>query len=85
MSEASMMPPRVDLGRHYSSTMAQCMGQYRQWRGGKIDLAARRVIMGFALPSWQRGLVWSRGRHRFAGCRRRIECYDAALKFPLAR
>lgn len=60
MSEASVMPSRIDLGRHLSSTMAHCMGQYRQWREGKIDLATDRAVMGFALPSWQRGLVWSR-------------------------
>lgn len=53
------MPERVNLGRSYTSTLAHCMGQYRDWLDGRVDTKGRRTIMGFVLPDWQRGLVWS--------------------------
>jgi hypothetical protein len=53
------MPPKLDLGKHFSSTMARCMSQYLDWKTGEIDPAGRRVVMGFVLPDWQRPLVWT--------------------------
>lgn len=60
LTRERMMPPRIDLGRQYSSTMAACMGQYRDWRDGKVDTHGRRTVMGYVLPDWQRGLVWTK-------------------------
>lgn len=54
-----LMPRQTDLGRSYTSTMAHPMGQYRDWKAGKINARANRTVMGFVLPSWQRGLVWT--------------------------
>lgn len=57
------MPDRLDLGRHYSSTMAGPMGRRREFSadpyktGNPLGL---RVVMGFFLPTWQRQLVWTR-------------------------
>jgi hypothetical protein len=55
------MPRRVDLGKQFSSTMAQCMGQRKEW--AKDPMAANphglRTVMGFCLPHWQRPLVWT--------------------------
>lgn len=59
MSDKSLMPDRVDLGRSFTSTLAHCMGQYTEWKAGKVDAQGRRTVMGFVLPSWQRGLVWT--------------------------
>lgn len=53
------MPERVNLGRSFTSTMAHCMGQYRDWKAGKVETHGRRTVMGFVLPDWQRGLVWT--------------------------
>jgi hypothetical protein len=55
------MPARINLGKQFSTTMAHCMGQQENFacdRDGKkrTDL---RAVMGFYLPSWQRGLVWT--------------------------
>lgn len=55
-----LMPRPVDLGRQYASTMAQCMSQYRQWKAGEIETHGQRTVMGFVLPDWQRGHVWTR-------------------------
>lgn len=54
-----VMPRQIDFGRHFTSTMAHCMGQYAEWKAGKIDAKGRRTVMGFVLPDWQRGLVWT--------------------------
>jgi hypothetical protein len=59
--DARRMPDRVNLGKSYASTMAAPMGKrqdhaanaYKDRRDGE------RTVMGFYLPSWQRGLVWS--------------------------
>jgi hypothetical protein len=53
------IPPRIDLGKNMASTMAQCMGQYRHWKEGEVESHGRRTVMGFVLPDWQRGLVWT--------------------------
>lgn len=60
MSETvRVIPPRLNLGRPFASTMAHCMAQYRDWKEGKIETHGRRTVMGFVLPDWQRGLVWT--------------------------
>lgn len=55
----SQIPSRIDLGRSYTSPMAQCMGQYKEWKAGKVETHGRPTVMGFVLPDWQRGLVWT--------------------------
>jgi len=50
-----LMPPKARLGSHYASTMGQPMMTRRK---SDYDLAGRRSVMGFPLPSWQRPFVW---------------------------
>lgn len=55
------MPDRINLGKSFNTTMAAPMGRRREWLADaygdqRTDL---RVVMGFYLPSWQRGLVWT--------------------------
>ena len=56
-----LMPETVNLGRAYASPMATAMGQLRAWRESpeKENPHGRRTVMGYCLPTWQRGLVWS--------------------------
>jgi len=56
------IPPRINLGRAVSSTMSQCLGQYRRWQCGEVETHGRRTVMGFVIPDWQRGLVWSQSQ-----------------------
>lgn len=53
------MPPRINLGKHANTSMAHCMMQYRNWKAGDVNTHGRRTVMGFVLPDWQRGLVWT--------------------------
>lgn len=56
------MPSRVDLGKQFASTMAHAMGQRREFIENPLTANPHglRTVMGFCLPSWQRGLVWTR-------------------------
>lgn len=58
------MPPRLDLGRASSATMAFPMTNQRDAADNPIRVNPRgeRMVMGFILPSWQRGLVWSKAQ-----------------------
>jgi hypothetical protein len=55
------MPQRLDLGRPSSATMAFPMGNLRDAieNPSKFNPRGQRTVMGFILPSWQRGLVWT--------------------------
>jgi hypothetical protein len=55
------MPDRVNLGRAVMSTMALPMLQWSDWKTSPNveNPSGLRTIMGYALPTWQRGLVWS--------------------------
>lgn len=62
MSETQRrMPKRIDLGRHYSTTMIGPMMRHRDWQRASNELNphALRTVMGFCLPTWQRGFVWT--------------------------
>lgn len=56
------MPDRVNLGQHCATAMASPMAQRRDYledryqTGNPLNL---RVVMGYFLPTWQRGLVWT--------------------------
>lgn len=56
-----MMPPRLDVGRSHQTPMMTPLHRYRCWvdEGRPADPHGRRVIMGYALPTWQRPLVWT--------------------------
>ena len=61
MAEPRRMPERVNLGKHYHTSMAALTGRKRDYNENayhdrRDDL---RVVMGFYLPTWQRGLVWT--------------------------
>lgn len=62
--ENRRMPKRIDLGHQYTSTMAQCMGRFKEWQKdpAKENPHSLRTVMGFILPEWQRGLVWNVGQ-----------------------
>lgn len=55
------MPERINLGKSYHSPMATPMQQLRAWRDrpDEINPHGLRTVMGYCLPTWQRGLVWT--------------------------
>lgn len=55
------MPERASLGQHIMSTMAFPMRYHRDWKDDPtcINPHGLRTVMGFCLPTWQRGFVWS--------------------------
>jgi len=54
------MPDRVNLGKQFATSMAHCMGVRRDFVENRYrDRRAHRAVMGFYLPEWQRGLVWT--------------------------
>lgn len=61
MSESRRMPGRLNLGAHYASPMATPMRRLSEWRGNPAGANPHglRTVMGFCLPTWQRGLVWT--------------------------
>lgn len=61
---ARRMPDRINLGRSFASVMAQPMLQLREWRAKPNELNPHglRTVMGYCLPPWQRGLVWTRAQ-----------------------
>lgn len=50
------MPPRLNLGRQYASVMS---GPMLNWRNAVPSPHGLRSVMGYYLPTWQRGLVWT--------------------------
>ena len=61
MGEAGMnriMPEAKNLGQHMSSTV---LGPIHHWRDEdpQPNPFSYRVVMGYFLPTWQRGAVWS--------------------------
>ena len=56
MQNDSVMPEPVRLGEHMQSTM---LAPFHNWENAEADPMGRRMVMGYALPSWQRGLVWT--------------------------
>lgn len=56
-----LMPERVRLGTSATTTLAHCMGRLREWKDNpeQANPHGLRTVMGFNLPRWQRGLVWS--------------------------
>jgi hypothetical protein len=55
-----LMPERVDLGQQLETTMDMPMMKREQWlKDGQPNPHGLRVVMGYYLPKWQRGLVWT--------------------------
>lgn len=52
---------KVDLGQNRLFTLGHAMNQYDTWRKHPEteNPSGLRTVMGFALPTWQRGLVWT--------------------------
>lgn len=61
MSNERRMPERINLGKSYHSPMATPMRQLSEWRKNPAEINPHglRTVMGYCLPAWQRGLVWS--------------------------
>lgn len=55
------MPPRRNLGTQYASPMAIPMRQQTEWQNDSpaMNPHGLRTVMGYCLPTWQRGLVWT--------------------------
>lgn len=54
------MPSTYNLGRHQHTTVGFAISRREQYQEGRYDNPKNlRVVMGFMLPEWQRGLVWS--------------------------
>lgn len=54
------MPQKFNTGQHHNTCMASPMHNQRTWeRDGSPNPHGLRAVMGFFLPSWQRGFVWS--------------------------
>ncbi|AGR47710.2 hypothetical protein PHIM7_58 [Sinorhizobium phage phiM7] len=57
-----LMPPRLNLGRSYATTMMGPISRYKEYLAGRSfskNLFGYREVMGFFLPPWQRGSVWT--------------------------
>lgn len=54
------MPQPVRLGQHAQTTMLAPIHHWR--RDDTPNPHGRRKVMGYFLPSWQRGLVWTEGQ-----------------------
>jgi uncharacterized protein with ParB-like and HNH nuclease domain len=57
------MPKRVDLGNHSNTVMSLVLMRKKMFDEGDVrNLHGYREILGFFLPAWQRGLVWSQAQ-----------------------
>lgn len=58
------MPERLNFGRVSTTTMAHPMGQWKRWKKDPTgeNPHGLRTVMGYCLPTWQRGLVWTRSQ-----------------------
>lgn len=56
MARDRVMPDPIRLGEHLQTTM---MAPFYNWENAGPDPLGRRCVMGYPLPSWQRGLVWT--------------------------
>lgn len=57
MTPERRMPDKVKLGQHMASVMCQPI---YQWKDKDVpNPFGYRTVMGYFLPPWQRGLVWS--------------------------
>jgi hypothetical protein len=56
-----LMPARIYLGEHAQSTISFPLFRHRNAKNGTPEannIFGYREVMGFFLPSWQRGSVW---------------------------
>ena len=51
-----VMPDPVRLGDHVQTTM---ITPFHNWENSTTEPDGRRMVMGYALPAWQRDLVWT--------------------------
>lgn len=55
-----VMPEQYDLGRGGNTVIGMAMMRREEHkRGESLFSNPHRVVMGYQLPTWQRGLVWS--------------------------
>lgn len=52
------LPERIDLGRAASTGLGHAIYSFEG--GATWERTGPRTVMGFNIPEWQRGLVWSR-------------------------
>lgn len=59
-----VMPRRANLGQEVASPIGTPIFYFEKWKaaGSPPDPFGRRMVMSFALPAWQRPLVWDRAR-----------------------
>lgn len=56
MGKTRLMPEPMRLGEHMQTTV---MTPHFNWENQKPDPLGRRMVMGYYLPYWQRGIVWT--------------------------
>ena len=54
-----LMPAKLDLGRSAMTAISHPLDNYRKWIEDGRPQRAERMVMGYRLPEWQRGLVWT--------------------------
>lgn len=54
-----IMPPPIELGHSFPGTLRRVMLQRSEFDLEFDNPTGLRTVMGFALPEWQRGLVWT--------------------------
>ena len=60
MDSARVMPRHVDLGQHQATTVSAPIHNWEHWiKAGRPNQHGLRMVMGYALPTWQRGAVWT--------------------------
>lgn len=58
MTVARLMPNAMDLGRGFDSCIGEAIMHWQEQE--EPNPLGLRVVMGHFLPTWQRGLVWSK-------------------------
>lgn len=54
------MPDKFNIGQHHNTVMVSPMMEHENFvKGETPNPLGYRVVMGYFLPPWQRGLVWS--------------------------
>ena len=57
-----LMPEPARLGQHMSSVVGQAVLHWQNKDDRPENTLGYREVMGYFLPTWQRGLVWDQGQ-----------------------
>ena len=62
MENSVKMPKPLWLGNHVQSTVGQPILQWKRWIEAGSPKLSERMVMGYRLPKWQRGFVWTKSQ-----------------------